>query len=166
MKYRVVKTNDGKIYIQKRVLFLFWVNLEEPLFKEYELGRYYGQNIKTITSIKTGVVLYDDVETAVGVAKELSQLKYNSYHGHKIILGWLISYDFSERKVKYDKVFVMDNEKWLVGGHSQKNNKSIHMFGFTLEELYKKIDEYDDKIKTAEQKEEDGKKISAVYNLE
>ena len=166
MKYRVVKTNDGKIYIQKRVFFLFWVNLEEPLFKEYELGRYYAQNIKAITRIKTGVVPYDDVETAVGVAKELSQLKYSRYHGHKIILGWLISYDFSESKLKYDKVFVMDNEKWLVGGHSQKNNKSISMFGFTLEELYKKIDEYDDKIKTSEQKEEDGKKISAVYNLE
>ena len=38
-----------------------------------------------------------------------------------------------------------------------------------LEELYKKIDEYDDKNKTAKQKrqkEEDGKKISTVYNLE
>jgi len=165
MKYRVVKTNDGKIYIQKRVLFLFWVNLEEPLFKEYE--RYSGcaGDIKAITRRGNGVVPYDDVETAVGVAKELSQLKYNSYHGHKIILGWLMSYDFSESKLKYDKVFVMDNEKWLVGGHSQKSNKSIRMFGFTLEELYKKIDEYDDKIKTAEQKEEDGKKISAVYNL-
>lgn len=159
MKYRVVKTNDGKIYIQKRVLFLFWVNLEEPLFKEG------GRDIKTIISQGNGVVTYDDVETAVGVAKELPQLKYNSYHGHKITLGWLMSYDFSEMKLKYGKVFVMDNEKRLVGGHSQKSNKSIRMFGFTLEELYKKIDEYDDKNKTAKQKEEDGKKISEVYKI-
>ena len=165
MKYRVVKTNDGKIHIQKRVLSLFWMNLKEHLFKEDERYSICALDIKTIRSIRNGVVVYDDVETAVGVAKELSQLKYNSYHGHKIILGWLISYDFSEGKLKYDKVFVMENEKWLVGGRPQKNNKSIRMFGLTLEELYKKIDEYDDKIKTAEQKEEDGKKISAVYNL-
>ena len=161
MKYRVVKTNDGKIYIQKRVLFLFWVNLEEPLFKEYE--RYSGcaGDIKAIRSIRNGVVPYDDVETAMGIAKALSQLKYNSYHGHKIILGWLMSYDFVERKLKYDEVFVMENGDW-----HDKHPQSIREFGFTLEELYKKIDEYDDKNKTAKQKEEDGKKISAVYNLE
>ena len=158
MKYRVVKTNDGKIYIQKRVLFLFWVNLKEPLFREDE-------RFKAITGRGNGVVAYDNVETAVGVAKALSQLKYNNYHGHKIILGWVTSYDFLERKLKYDEVFVMDNENWLVNGHPQDSRKSIREFGFTLEELYKKIDEYDDKNKTAKQKEEDGKKISEVYNL-
>lgn len=162
MKYRVVKTNDGKIYIQRRVLFLFWVNLKEPLFKEYE--RYSAcsrdMDIKAIKSIRNGVVVYGDVETAVGVANELSQLKYNSYHGHKIILGWLMSYDFSEKKLKYDKVFVMENKDWR-----NKPPQSIREFAFTLEELYKKIDEYDDKKKTVKQKEEDGKKISEVYNL-
>jgi hypothetical protein len=158
MKYRVVKTNDGKIYIQRRVLFLFWVNLKEPLFRED--GRYFGGDIKTITSRGNGVVPYDDVETAVGIAKALSQMKYNSYHGHKIILGWLMSYDFVERKLKYDEVFVMDNEDWR-GKHPQ----STREFGFTLEELYKKIDEYDESHKTVKQKENDGKKISEVYNL-
>ena len=154
MKYRVVKTNDGKIYIQRRVLFLFWVNLKEPLFRDD------GRDIKTITSRGNGVVIYDDVETAVGVAKALSQMKYNNYHGHKIILGWVISYDFSERKLKYDEVFVMENKDWR-----DKHSQSIREFGFTLEELYKKIDEYDDRKKTVKQKEEDGKKISEVYNL-
>lgn len=158
MKYRVVKTNDGKIYIQRRVLFLFWVNLKEPLFRED--GRYSGGDIKTITSRGNGVVTYDDVETAVHIAKALSQLKYNSYHGHKIILGWVMSYDFLERKLKYDEVFVMENKDWR-----DKHSQSIREFGFTLEELYKKIDEYDDRKKTVKQKEEDGKKISEVYNL-
>ena len=153
MKYRVVKTNDGKVYIQRRVLFLFWVNLKEPLFREDE-------RFKAITGRGNGVVAYDNVETAVGVAKALSQLKYNNYHGHKIILGWLMSYDFVERKLKYDEVFVMENGDW-----HDKHPQSIREFGFTLEELYKKIDEYDDKNKTAKQKEEDGKKISEVYNL-
>lgn len=84
MKFRIVERGSlsGKFFIQKRVLGLFWVYYEEPIFTEWPNGNlcYRGrEKVEYDSAAAAACTIY-----AIGDTRDEGRF----YHGNRTVVGW------------------------------------------------------------------------------
>jgi len=146
MKFRIVERGSlsGRFFIQKKVLGLFWVYYEEPIFTERSNGNLYYRGCEKVE--------YDSLCAASCTIYAIGDTRDEGwfYHGNRTVVGW--------NSDKNKRVFVKIS---MLFGLGEPFLRSFSVFSYHWEQLKTLYDANLDERK----KKKLAKKITWVSNV-